>query len=379
MKIAIVYDWLDSWGGVERLLLALNQMYPDADWYTSFYDEKATIVQKIRLNAANPKTKIRASFMQYLPSFIKRNRILSLPFFPFAFESMDFKGYDLVISVTSSFAKGIITHPDTKHVCILLTPTRWLYTQRKNYELEMRNEKFFRTFRKWFKEQLIKWDQVAAQRPDQYIAISQTVAKRCKKHYARAADVVYPPFDFNYWKSLLKVKSHAFPTTSSHYFLIVSRLEPYKRIDLAVDAFKAMPEKQLIIVGTGSRKKSLEESSPRNITFLSGLDDVELAYMYAHAEALIMTQDEDFGYVALEAQACGCPVIAYAAGGAQETVQNGISGAFFHKQTAEALREAVADFQRGTYNLEETKWMKRFCNKNFTHEFDKLISGFKIQ
>lgn len=376
MKIAIVYDWLDKWGGVERLLLALHEIYPDADWYTSFYDENASVVQKIRLNTKNPQKKIRASFMQHLPGFIKRNRILSLPFFPFAFESMDLKAYDLVISVTSSFAKSVVTHPWTMHVCILLTPTRWLYSEKDNYELEMRNEKFFAPVSRWMRNVFMNWDQVAAQRPDHYIAISQTVAERCKKYYSRKAEVIYPPFDASYWKSLLKVKSPQNKQVPDSFYLVVSRLEPYKRVDIVIDAFKALPERKLIIVGSGSLLPSLQEKAGPNVMFLTNLDDVTLAHLYSQAEALIMPQEEDFGYVALEAQAVKCPVVAYGKGGVRETIIEGNTGTFFYEQSVEALREAVADFQHDTYNLGETNVMEKFSNKLFPKKLVEFISRY---
>lgn len=365
---------MDSWGGVERMLLVLNEMYPQADWYTSFYDEHSSVVQKIRLNSKDPQQKIRASFMQHLPLFIKKSRLLSLLFFPFAFESFDFKKYDVVLSVTSSFAKSVVTHPGTRHVCILLTPTRWLYTQKKNYELEMRNEKLFAPMRNWMRNMFIQWDQVAAQRPDQYIAISHNVAERCKKYYSRKAEVIYPPFDPAYWKSLLKIKSPLKKQLPDSYFLVVSRLEPYKRVDMAMEAFKSLPNEKLIIVGTGSMLRSLQAQAGTNVMFLTNLDDAALAQLYHQAQALIMPQEEDFGYVALEAQACGCPVIAFSSGGALETVITGKSGTFFKDQSAAALREAVADFKRGTYNLDESSVLKKFD----TMLFKKKIAQFLL-
>src|SRR3989338_7774346 len=186
MKTAIVYDWIDKWGGVERLLLTLSEIFPDADFYTSIYDPiKAPWAKDLN---------IKTSYMQRLPDKIKKNRILSIPFYPFAFENFNFNNYDLVISVTSSFAKGIITKPETKHICILLTPPRFLWLYSHLY-IPADYQSLFWGYLQYLK----KWDLAAANRPDKIISISKTVQKRTKKIYNRDSEVIYPPFDFSYW------------------------------------------------------------------------------------------------------------------------------------------------------------------------------------
>ena len=196
-RIAIVYDWIDKWGGVERVLLTLHKMFPEAVFYTSYFDSvKAGWAKDL---------KIKTSFIQKLPDFIKKSRIASLPFYPFAFESFNFNEFDLVISVTSSFAKSIITQPKTKHVCYLLTPTRFLWSHKKDYL----NNRLVSYLVHGYLEKTKKWDYVAAQRPDKIISISQAVADRCLKYYKRRSEVIYPPFNIDYWREIKsKIKRH---------------------------------------------------------------------------------------------------------------------------------------------------------------------------
>jgi len=392
-KIAIVYDWMDSWGGVERMLLVLGEIYPSADWYSSYFDfEKASWFPEQISN-----DKLRTSFIQKLPSFIRKNRILSLPFYPVAFETFDFSEYDLVISVTSSFAKSLITHPGTEHVCILLTPTRWLWGQESNYELRITNfqflidSKILRPIKTFFVNQLKRWDLVASSRPDRIISISKTVADRCQKYYNRSSVVVYPPFDIDYWEGvksqyskMLKQVQHDNKVNRENienarndigeYYLVVSRLEPYKKVDLIIEAFNSLTNKKLVIVGAGTLEKKLKKLAGKNITFIQNATEIELSKLYSNAKALIMAQEEDFGYVALEAQFFGCPIISFNKGGATETVIPGKTGIFFKEQTINSLRDAVAEFERYKYNLEDNvKLFEKFSKVNFIKNIKKII------
>ncbi len=337
-KVAIVYDWIDSWGGVERVLLVLANIFPRANFYTSIYDPvKAAWAKKL-----SPKT----SFIQKLPSFIRRSRILSLPFYPLAFESFDFRTYDLVISVSSSFAKGVITHPRTRHLAYVLTPPRFLWGMTNQYISGSLIKGLSRPYLSYLK----KWDFIAAQRPDEIIAISQNVASRCLTYYNRQAAVLYPPFDADYWEGFNHVTCNL-KQVPKKYYLIVSRLTQYKRVELAVQVFNDLPNDNLIIVGKGRQKDYLRRRAGRNIYFKNDLSDRELSCIYRHAEAHIMPQEEDFGYTALEAQYFGCPVLAYAKGGAKETVIEGKTGLFFAEQTKSSLLEALERFKQISYNL----------------------------
>lgn len=358
-RIAIVYDWLDKWGGVERILMHIHHLLPEATFFTSYYDPK-------RAEWAQPIAK-RTSFIQKLPRFIKRNRILSLPFYPYAFESFDFRGYDTVLSVTSSFAKSIITHPDVFHVCYLLTPTRYLWNASHLYQ-----SRLTQSIGKGFISYLKQWDRIAATRPDKIISISETVAKRCKYYYQRESDVLYPPFDANYWLSQQKEKS----PVAKPFFLVVSRLESYKRVDIPVELFTKQNDKTLVVIGSGNEKRKLQRMAGKNIRFIEHISDRQLASFYQNAEALVMPQEEDFGYVALEAQTMGCPVIAYEKGGAQETVLKEKTGIFFPFQTVDSLASALERFHTISYNLKaEIRNNGIVATARFRP--DKFIAGLK--
>ena len=366
MKIAIVYDWFDKWGGVERLLLILHQIFPGSTFFTSYFNPQKAFWAR--------KWKIKTSFIQNLPSFINKNRIFSVPFYPFAFESFNFDQYDVVISISSSFAKGLITKPKTFHVCYLLTPTRFLWLMLKEYKAPNIN---------YFK----KWDYIAAQRPDKIIAISQTVYKRCLKFYKRQSEVIYPPFDFDYWQkikfqlSLLNIqeKFNKLATRLNNYYLVVSRLEPYKRVDLVIKLFRKLSY-NLVIIGEGSLKGKLQRMAGKNVVFLSNLGDQELAWLYSRAKALIMPQEEDFGYVAIESQFFGTPVIAYGKGGAKETIIEEKTGLFFDKQNEESLAKILERFESISYNLRYSTRqfglnnIKKFDKKIFVRKFLELIT-----
>lgn len=360
-KIAIVYDWFDSWGGAERVLLTLHTMFPHADWFTSYVD-------KGKAGWAADFGKIKTTFMQRLP-IVKGRKDLAAGLFPAAFESLNFDGYDLVISVTSSYAKGIITKPETQHVCLMLTPTRFLWIKEHEYLGPLRRY-FLQPLLRYLKD----WDMIAAQRPDSIVAISQTVAERIKDVYEREADVIYPPFDMDYWEKVMRSAVAPKVDLPQNYHLLVSRLRPYKKVELAIDAFNTMPERNLVIVGSGSAADTarLKRLAGSNVYFLTDLADAELAYLYGHAQALVMPQEEDFGYTALEALACGCAVIAYGKGGATETVKHKKTGYLFPYQTAESLSEAVENFSRISYTVE------RHLQQNSRHEVEPFAQEIFI-
>jgi len=371
-KTAIVYDWIDKWGGVERVLLNLHGMFPNAVFYTSYYDkEKAGWAGGLN---------IKTSFLQNFPNLIKKNRILSFIFYPFAFESFDFSDYDLVISVSSSFGKSIITRPGTRHICYLLTPTRYLWSHKKDYFKNNLINYLTSSYLNFFK----KWDFTAAQRPDKIISISKTVRDRCLKYYKRNSEIVYPGFDTEYWgKIKSKIKNpndksqmySKYEILNTKYYLVVSRLEPYKKVDLVIKAFNKLKNKNLIIVGEGTGEEKLKEIAGDNIIFMSKVSDAELGSLYSNAQALIMPQEEDFGYVALESQFFGCPVIAYKRGGATETIVDGKTGIFFSDQTGQSLMKAVERYDKIKYNLKKnTKDIRmvnvdKFAKKKFIEKF----------
>ncbi len=368
LRLAFVYDWFDKWGGVERLLLKLHQFYPQADFYTSFYDQKTACWAK--------DFSLTTSFIQSFPGLIKKNRFLSLPFLPRAFESFQFsqRQYDLVVSLTSSFAKGIITPPKVCHICYLLTPTRFLWEDWKIYFPNLAGQLLFLPYLSYLR----RWDYIASQRPDYYFAISKTAAERCLKYYQRKAEVIYPPFDLDYWQQIASCLKEVKLNFSS-YYLAVARLEVYKRMDFLIDYFNHHPRQNLIIVGLGTQYTLLRKKANSNIQLLGQLSDHELGWLYQHANALIMPQKEDFGYTALEAQFFGCPVIAYAQGGAKETVINGQTGLFFEELTFLSLEKTIARLKKIAYNLKSNLLKERlvqlnnFSLVNFQNNFHNLL------
>ncbi|MFZ2206089.1 MAG: glycosyltransferase [Microgenomates group bacterium] len=339
VKIAIVYDWIDKWGGVERVLLHLNRLLPHADFYTSAVDMSRAQWAK--------KLSTHSSFIQSFPLFLRRKRSLLLPIYPIAFESFNFSEYDVVISITSAFAKGIITKPGTRHICYLLTPPRYLWSHIEDY-LSPIERMIYAPILSHVRE----WDKKAAQRPDTFVSISQTVADRALSVYGVKSDIVFPPFDTFYWdkqKSIATKEPKLVPTHP--YFLWVGRMEKYKKPDLICEAARLMPNSSFVFVGTGALESYLRRIAPSNCHFLGFVSDSQLSKLYSHADALIMPQNEDFGYISLEAQYHGCPVIAYGAGGALETVRPEISGLFFEEQNGSSLVAVLERFNQISYNL----------------------------
>jgi len=268
MRVALVYDRLNKWGGAERVLLVLHKLFPDAPLYTSVYNKKKASWADV--------FDIRTSFLQKIPDASSSHEILA-PLMPLAFESFSFDEYDLVISLTSESAKGIITKPHTLHVCYCLTPTRYLWS---GYDEYFKNP-YLRYLAKPAVSYLRMWDKVAASRPDRYIAISQEVKRRIKKYYDRDSEVIYPPVEFG-----RSTFSSLGGNPPAPYFLIVSRLVPYKKIDIAIKVFNKL-KLPLKIVGVGSEEKKLKNMSNNNIEFLGYLTDKELVRYYSDCCALI--------------------------------------------------------------------------------------------
>lgn len=325
----MVYDRVNKWGGAEQVLLALHQIYPQAPLYTSVYDPHGAPWAKVF-------PQVIPSFLQYFP--LAKNHHELYPWLtPLAFESFDFSGFDLVISVTSAEAKAIITRPETKHICYCLTPTRYLWSHQKEYLAEPGLGRWLKPLQR----RLQQADLVYSQRPDEYIAISKTVQKRIKKYYKRSSKVIYPPVDTRKFKI----------GEGKDYFLIVSRLVSYKKIDLAIKAFNRL-KLPLIIVGGGRDEQRLRRLAGPTIKFTGWLSETGLIRLYQSCRALVMPQVEDFGIAAVEAQAAGRPVIAYGRGGATETVVAGKTGIFFEKPTVDSLAGAVKQF-------ESRKWERK--------------------
>ncbi len=355
MKTAIVYDRVNKWGGAERTLLALHEIYPEAHLFTSVYSAKKASWAKVF-------PKIVTSFLHRIP--ISRERHELLPFLmPMAFETLDLRDFDLVISVTSEAAKGVLTRPDAVHLCYLLTPTRYLWS---GYHVYFKGTTF-KALTKPIVKYLRRWDKVSAHRPDRLIAISNEVKERTKKYYGRNSVVIHPPVEF---EKFVADK----PLKKEDYFLYVSRLVPYKKADLAIEAFNDLGF-PLVIVGKGSEEKRLKRKANKNIKFIGELKDNDLANLYRKAKGFIFPQEEDFGIVALEAQAAGTPVIAYRAGGALDTVIEGKTGIFFEKQDKKSLIKAIKKFEKMTFAKKDLiANARRFSKENFQKKFAAFVS-----
>lgn len=357
MKVALVYDRVNKFGGAERLLLALHEIWPEAPLYTSVYDPKGA--------PWACDFKVFPSFMQNIP-FAKKHHEMFPWLTPFAFETFNFKDFDAVVCVTSAEAKAIIVPPETLFVCYCLTPTRYLWSHYYDYF----TNKFWQNLSLPIVSFVRISDYFFAQKPDLFIAISKNISCRIKKYYRRESIVVYPPVDeFFFSKKRLRLPN----LQVEGYFLVVSRLVGYKKVEIVVDCFNKL-SLQLVIIGEGSERPRLKKRAKRNIFFMSNLTDAELLSYYQNCRALIMPQEEDFGLVALEAQAAGKPVIAYAKGGALELIIQGKTGEFFFPQDVDALKKIVRDFDQTKYNKQDCqKNAYYFSKKAFKNKFKNLI------
>ena len=355
MRIALVHDYLNQYGGGERVLEVLCEIFPRAPIFSLIYDEKAT--GKVFRNR-----EIHTSFLQKIPFIQKHHRLFPM-LMPLAVEQFDFSYFDVVISNSASFAKGIITKPKTKHISYCMTPTRFLWGGSHKFIEEFDYSWPVKKLIPMFMTYLRVWDQEAAARVDQFVAISSFIQKRIKKYYNRESEVIYPPVDTK------KFSTNQQTNKNGEYFLMVGRLVPYKKFDLAVKSFNELGY-PLKIIGDGPERKKLEKISKKNIEFLGLVSDFKLPPYYNKAKAVIFPQEEDFGIVPVEAMAAGKPVIAYRGGGALETIKEGETGEFFDEQNVESFIKTLANFNERNYNPDKIK--------SHALQFDKDIFKQKI-
>lgn len=353
-RVAIVCDWLLSGGGAERVIFKLSQMFPHAPIYTTLYNKK--------LLPEFSERHIVTSFLQKFPFGSKKHYLL-LPLMPYAFEQFDLRAFDIVISSCHSCSKGIITKPQTLHICYCHSPMRYVWDSCHEYFEQYGIPAPFKYTAKKLLHTLRLWDRLAAERVDFFIANSHHVQQRIRKYYRKDAAVIYPPIATN--KFQLPPKN-----MEGQYFLAVGRLAPYKRFDLLITTFNDM-KLPLLIVGVGKEQRRLKKISGRFITFLGNIPDDELQKIYQGALALVFPQSEDFGITPLEAMSSGKPVIAFADGGALETVIPGRTGLFFSEQTSDSLKKTILEFNA-------LKWDRAAIRKH-AEQFDQSVFEKKIK
>ncbi len=349
-KIAIFYDWLNQWGGAEKVLLDILSIFPQADLYTLIYDPQKT-------NWLPKNIKIKSSFINKLP-FKNKNPIYYTPFYSLALEQFDFSNYDIVISTTSTIGHCLLTSPKTLFVCYLHNINRYLYQTPSNYQLI-----------KPILNKYQKTDFIYGQRPDYLLCNSQTVQNRIQHHFHRFANIIYPGIDTSFF---IPAKN----SSVAPYFLVVSRLVPHKKIDLAIQACQQLNQK-LIIVGQGRDYHRLIKikNKTSEIIFMGQVSDKKLLSLYQNCQALICPQVEDFGLSPLEAQACGKPVIALNKGGISETIIDNKTGILFKDQTVDCLKQALNNFLSFKFNpLDCVNNAHQFSRHHFMLNFKQIIN-----
>ncbi len=358
MKVALVHDWLTGMRGGEKVLECLGELFPEADIFT-------LVLNRPNVSAALLQHRIQTSFIQHLP-FAQTKYQHYLPLFPMAIEQFDLRAYDLVISTSHCVAKGVITRPETLHLCYCFTPMRYAWDQTFEYFPKEKSSFFKYQLLSYFLSYLRTWDAASSARVNYFSAISKHVATRIDKYYNQKAEVIYPPADVEFFKN---EKSRG-----EDFYLIVSALVPYKRIDLAIKVFNTLGW-PLVIIGEGVERKRLEKTAGSTVRFLGWRSNEELRDYYSKCKALVFPGEEDFGIVPVEAQAMGKPVVAYAKGGCLETVIPGESGLFFNELSETSLVEALKTLASIKFDPEKIRRnAQRFNRENFKHNFLEFIN-----
>ena len=359
MNVALVHDHLNQIGGAERVVLAWHKIWPKAPLYTLAHDPK-------KISDFFGDLNIQTSFIQKLPLALAHLRWY-LWLMPAAIEALDLSSFDVIISSASAFGKGVIAPPHSLHVCYCHTPTRYLWSDANTYvnDLELGGGIMIKKLLPLVLNWLRIWDQLAASRVDYFVANSQFVAGRIKRYYNRASTVIYPPVDI-----------HNYPLIDKgDYFVIASRLRPYKKVDIAIRAFNRL-NMPLAIIGDGEEEARLKKIAGPTIAFTGQIGEPEKKRLLSGALGFIHPQEEDFGIAAVEAMAAGTPVIAYDRGGSRETIIEDITGAFFEEQTWQSLADAVIRFKKNSANWDYQRirdHAQQFSEERFQQEIQRFV------
>ena len=357
MRVALVHDHLTQNGGAERVLEAMQAIWPSAPTFTLLYDKK-------KMAGSFGHKDIRPSFLQEMPLALSKPRWY-LPLMPTATEGYDLSDFDVIVSSSSAFSKGVIAPSNAIHVCYCHTPTRYLWSDTHSYLKELKVPKLIKKILPPVLSRLRQWDKLAADRVTNFVANSETVSGRIKQYYHRESDVIHPPVDIDQFTISQRPKD---------YFLIGGRLVSYKRYDLVVDAFNKLGL-PLKIFGTGPKEAELKAKAMDNIEFLGRVSDEERARLFAGAKAFLHPQEEDFGITPVESMAAGRPVIAYGRGGATETVIDGVTGILFDVQNWQEIADTVLHFDEKKFDPEVIrKHAEQFSLKVFTEELSSYVN-----
>lgn len=359
---AIVHEWFSSYAGSERVVESFTNIWPDADVFT-LADLMSEEERKIILKSKPPRT----SFIQKLP-FAKTKHRWYLPIFPFAIERFNFSEYDFIISSSHAVTKGLRKRSDQLHISYCHSPMRYAWD---NAELYLSQANISKGLKGYASRTVInylrKWDLRTASRPDFLIANSEFIAGKIKRIYNRNSDVIYPPVDVDKFEPTSK---------KDNYYLTASRMVPYKRVDLIVEAFSKMSDKKLIVVGDGPELNNIKSKASANIEFQGYLESDELKTLMQGAKAFVFAAEEDFGIAVVEAMACGTPVIAFNKGGTGESVINGKTGIHFSEQNPESIKDAIKEFEKRIDSFDVNyirKHAEKFNRTNFEENIKQYV------
>ncbi|MFH0833934.1 MAG: glycosyltransferase [Patescibacteria group bacterium] len=359
-RIAIVHEYLTRMGGAEKVAKVLADLFPSARVFTLLYDRE-------KCGKDFPAWRVEVSNLQNFPKFLRRRPKFLLPFLPSAIEQFDFSDYDLVISSSSAFAQGLVSPLKTRHICYCHSPARFLWDYSNEYLKENQIGGLKKIFLNTKLKDLRIWSRLSARRVDRFLANSQTIQKRIQKYFRADSEVVHPPVEVN--------KIHL-GTNHENYFLIVSQLTGYKKIELAISVFNKL-RRRLVIVGDGPRREFLESIAGSTIEFLGWKSDREVHELLQNCRGFIFPGEDDFGIAPVEAMAAGKPVLAFNKGGATETVVHKKTGILFNSQTPASLENGLAEFFANEKKFEPKKiraQAQKFSRQIFEQKIRRIVA-----